>query len=92
MITYNDENHKEDTMTLKEAKDKLKHIASGKFHSVRYELTEYVTGELAEKCTIYIDGEGFYHGKTWQEAFKNREIDLNLAPSETDKLIEEQMP
>lgn len=71
-------------MTFKQAKKKLKKIANGKYHSITYELTEHHTGDMAAKCTLYIDGYGVFHnGKTWELAFSSLETtepDLKEAP------------
>lgn len=57
-------------MNFREAKDKLKEIAAGRYHLLGYQLTEYQSGELKPECTVYIDGLTHFRGKTWEEAFK----------------------
>ena len=73
-------------MTFKEAKNKLKEIAGGKYHSIYYQLTETASGELFQSCTLYIGTDPQISSyKTWEEAFLARES----VPQET---IEAQMP
>ena len=60
-------------MTFKQAKKRLKKIAEGRFHSLRLDVTEFTSGELETKCSVYIDGETFYCGDTFEKAFLNRE-------------------
>ena len=59
-------------MTPEEAKAKLKDIA-GQYHEVRLKITENDYGVIEQICTIYINGEDFYHGETFEEAFAARE-------------------
>jgi len=76
-------------MTGEEAKDKLKKVAH-QYHTVKWELTELDNGELIQVCTIYISGEDFYHGGTWEKAFAEREKMLGIeTPIDT---IAAQMP
>lgn len=62
-------------MTFKEAKDELKRIASGKYHTITYGLTEYASdcgAEQVVECHIYIDGEGSTTAPTFADAFEKR--------------------
>jgi hypothetical protein len=40
------------------AKDRLRELAKGRYHSVQYELTEYSSGKLAESCRLVVEVEG----------------------------------
>jgi hypothetical protein len=44
-------------MQFQEAKDRLKKLADGKYHSIQYELTEYVSGKQKTSCWMYIQQE-----------------------------------
>lgn len=59
-------------MTFQEAKEKANELANGKYHAVRYELTENSCGELKSECSVYIDGEGFFYGSTFENMFDVR--------------------
>ncbi|MDY6862809.1 MAG: hypothetical protein SV062_07445 [Thermodesulfobacteriota bacterium] len=65
-------------MKFLEAKAKLKELAKGRYHLIRYELTEYPTGKLEVKCTVYIDGYSHNSGTTWEEAFNNLQTEMGL--------------
>ena len=61
-------------MKFSEAKEKLKRIADGKYHSLAYELTETRAGKLETACRLYLDqGEGkeglLITGDTFQTCF-----------------------
>ena len=56
-------------MTFQEAKDKLKTIANGRYHSIAFDLTEYESGELAAECSLYVNDSTHYRGPTWEAAF-----------------------
>lgn len=59
-------------MTFKQAKKALKAIAGDKYHSVKFELTEYANKlGFKAQCTLYVDGLGtHFEGATWEEAFE----------------------
>jgi len=63
-------------MTFKEAKDRLKSLANGRYHSLSYELTELRSGGLRAKCWVYIDPRISAEGSTWQEALIKMEMKL----------------
>jgi len=73
-------------MKFIEAKEKLKIIAKGKYHSLRYELTEHTDGEQVVRTALYIDGLDHFSGPTWEDAFRRIEegtppvADLTGAP------------
>ena len=60
-------------MTFAEAKIKLAEIANGKHHSLSYDEMIFASGRIESKCHIYIDGESYYQGVTWEQAFLSRE-------------------
>lgn len=41
-------------MTFKEAKAALKEMAEGKYHSIKFEQTEYADGQIKSECSVYI--------------------------------------
>ena len=64
-------------MTFAEAKQRLKEVARGRYHSVEYDLTEFAEdcGSRQETtCTLYIDGEGLFHGPTFEDVFALRNM------------------
>ena len=63
-------------MKFKEAKDELKSLANGRYHSLSYELTEFTRGRLEAECSLYIDSRISVRGSTWQEAFIKMKIAL----------------
>jgi hypothetical protein len=56
-------------MTFQEAKEKLRGIAKGRYHSIQYSITIPEDGQVEEKCELYIDGESWWVSKTWEGAF-----------------------
>ena len=66
-------------MTFAEAKLKLGEIANGKYHSMSYDEMIFASGRIELMCHIYIDGECYYRGATWEQAF------LSRAPVYTDE-------
>ena len=62
-------------MNFQQAKDKLKKLAKGKYHSISYEISEYPPDGLEQKCSVYISGYNWEQEKTWELAFK--ELKLN---------------
>ena len=65
-------------MTFAEAKQRLKKVARGRYHSIEYELAEfdehYGDGRQETTCTLYIDGEGLFHGPTFEDVFALRNM------------------
>ena len=61
-------------MKFKEAKEKLKELAGGKYHSISYEETVFDDGHTTVKCAIYVGDENrFFQGDTWEATFSARE-------------------
>lgn len=56
-------------MTFKQAKKKLKKIADGQYHSIKYELTEFQDGSQESECNLYIHGGQHNYAATWDLAF-----------------------
>ena len=71
-------------MQFTDAKNKLKELANGKYHSITYELNEYSNGKLETKCYLYIDPYICFKAPTWAEAFAKLEKYLHLQPSIID--------
>lgn len=58
-------------MNFKEAKKQLKELANGKYHSIRYEITETQHGELIQMCEVYIADCELHRGASWSKAFES---------------------
>jgi len=56
-------------MKFSEAKDRLKELAGGRYHSIHFEMSEYTTGEQETECWLYIDDRCSVKGQTWEQAF-----------------------
>ena len=56
------------SMRMREAKNRLKKLADGKYYSISYEFSEYVNSKPTNRCTTYIDGYSHCSGKTWEES------------------------
>jgi len=65
-------------MNFKEAKKKVKKLAGGKCHSVKYDLSEHASGEVKQVCEAYIDGLSFFTGENWEIVLAR--IDLVVNP------------
>jgi hypothetical protein len=55
-------------MNFSEAKDEMKKLAGGKYHSIKYELTEYASGVLEADCYLYLDPRICVSAPTWESA------------------------
>jgi hypothetical protein len=66
------------------AKDELKKLANGKYHQIRYELTEYSSGMIEVNCCLYIDPKISSIGKTWKDALNKMKINLGLSELKID--------
>lgn len=69
-------------MKFSEAKDKLKELAKGKYHSLTFDFSEYSSGKIESQCRLYISEHGSKEGSTWEEAFAALEKEINGAPVE----------
>jgi len=67
-------------MKFLEAKAKLKKMADGKYHQIKYSLTEYSSKHLEAKCYCYIDGLDWVDSSTWEESLRKMEIEINGPP------------
>ena len=67
-------------MKFQDAKDKLEKLAKGKYHTIRYELTEYRSGKQCTRCTLYVDGGPNFVSQTFQECFDLLEGKLEELP------------
>jgi hypothetical protein len=81
-------------MKFFEAKEELKKLAGGEYHSICYELTEYSSGSLDMKCSMYVHGYQHTDGcDTWEEALANMAKQMGKAdPIEATRRAIEQMP
>lgn len=82
-------------LSFKESKAKLKEIAGqyhSQYHSLKYELTEHDGGKLVPLCSIYVNGENWYHGETWEKAFAARHGALGINKPIPIETIAAQMP
>ncbi len=64
-------------MDFLQAKRKLKEIAKGKYHTIRYGITENREGELSQECQVYINGYEFCNSNTWERALKQMQEQIN---------------
>ena len=69
-------------MTFKKAKKKLRKIADGRYHTIKYELVEHCDGREVAECSLYIDGGVYHKAKTWDLAFSSLE-NINPDPKES---------
>ena len=70
-------------MTFKQAKKKLKAMAKGRYHSIKYDLSEHSGGDQEAVCTLYIADRGMPSAPTWDQAFallENKQPDMTEAP------------
>jgi hypothetical protein len=65
-------------MTFKEAREKLKRIADGRYCSLSYKESHSSSGDLEVECAVYIGGHSFYRGPTWETAFELLRLGLKL--------------
>lgn len=80
-------------MRFEEAKKELKKLANGKYHSLKYSLTEFSKGTIEATCDLYIDPGILVSAPTWAEALKliNRKlgepgvVDLSEMPGEEER-------
>lgn len=76
-------------MNFKEAKDKLKKLADGSFHSISYEIIEYSNGDIDSKCELYTDSVNkIFSGRTWEIAFNKLEYYLGIIKTKIDDIEE----
>jgi len=71
-------------MDFMAAKAELKKLANGKYHTIRYWLTEFASGKLEAECELYIDPQISSLGPTWEEALNKIKIKLGLGVKEID--------
>lgn len=75
-------------MTFKEAKDELKRLAKGRYHSIEYDLTEYSNGKLEAGCRLYIDPKISVRASTWSEGLSMMKEKLEMEFGQTECLSE----
>lgn len=64
-------------MKFSEAKKRLKELAKGDYHSLKYTETTSHTGETITLCEVYIDGYDSRSGETWESAIAKMERQIN---------------
>ncbi len=64
-------------MNFIEARSKLKKLAKGKYHTIQYQMSEVREEDLAQECTVYIDGFSHHYGETWELALKSLKNEIN---------------
>ena len=64
-------------MKFVEAKKRLKELAKGDHHSLKYYETVTHTGEIIVFCEVYINGYNFRSGETWESALAAMERQIN---------------
>lgn len=81
-------------MKFKTAENKLRRLAKKRFSCLSYERTYFSTGEVEQKCSVYVNGYDWYPAPTWEQAFillkqaiTRPVVDVQSAP--TDELPKE---
>jgi len=69
-------------MKFSEAKQKLKGLAKGDYHSLKYIETISHTGETIVICDVYINGHSSRSGGTWESAIAAMERQINDIPEQ----------
>lgn len=70
-------------MNFIEAKTKLAKIANGRYHSVRYEISEHADKSIVQECGLYINGIGWTASTSWAGAFELLEApEVSIEPIE----------
>lgn len=64
-------------MKIQEAKAELKELAGGRYHAIRYEITEYHTGDIRIDTGVYIQGYDWHTGSTFREALNGMISQVN---------------
>ena len=64
-------------MKFVEAKKRLKELANGDYHSLRYTETISHTGETIVLCEVYINGHSSRSDGTWESALAAMERQIN---------------
>ena len=67
-------------MKFAEAKKRLKELAKGDYHSLKYTETITRTGEKLTHCEVYINGYNSRSGETWETAIAKMERQINDIP------------
>jgi len=56
-------------MRFREAQKELAKLADGKYHTIDREITNPCDGgKQRVKCSVYIHGQKYHNGETWEEA------------------------
>jgi acyl carrier protein len=57
-------------MTFEQAENKLRGMAGPKSCHLKYGRSYYVSGAVAQECTLYIEGVGMVDAESWTRAFE----------------------
>lgn len=72
-----------ETMLFEEARAELKKLATGRYRSLYYDLTENESSILEQRCRVYIDpGISSKQCGTWEEAPDDVAVKLNPGAEE----------
>ena len=69
-------------MKFIEAKEKLKVLAEGTYHSIGYNIAEHEGGTQITSCYLYINPRITATASTWREAFMKLEHELGIETTE----------
>ena len=75
-------------MTFQEAKEELKILARGKAFQLRFSVLEFADGSQRPDCSVYVEGQAFHSGDTWEEAFYSLNKALNPAKVTAESITE----
>ena len=62
--------------TIEIAKERIKKLAKGKYHSVDLRLIEDAFGNTSQVCGAYIHKGDWHHADTWVDVIKKIETEL----------------
>lgn len=57
-------------MTISEAKSVLMRLAEGKYHSMKYEISDHGRGNFIQHCQVYLPDHGWFEGAHWDAALQ----------------------
>lgn len=69
-------------MKFIEAKEKLKVLAAGRYHTLSFSLTEYADGRQETECYIYVDPNVTARASTWERAFIKAQLESGVKQAE----------
>ena len=70
-------------MKFQEAKDRLKKLANGKYHTISFSMSEHTNGKIETEVWLYVDkGICSNYVRNFDIAFAEIEEELGVAPNE----------